>query len=235
MNTRHRSFLVPTVLTILYTIGFSTIPAQAVIFQDGDFDPSQWQTHLFMTQTSTANNSTLSSGGNPANFRSLYMFSSTGILQPTGRSMVVELKTSAVVSPNALGGITQVDYAEDHFCECLGGGVLWGPALEQNGTYYIVAGNAMPNGINVVWNDETLLGLTETDFVEVDVNAATWSNPNSHPDFSAAGSPVTFGFVRAKAFVGWTESGMDNWTVHVNETVVSTEQKTWGSLKTMYR
>jgi len=149
--------------------------------------------------------------------------------------MVVELKTSAVVTPGLLGGITRVDYAEDHYCECLGGSVLWGPALEQGGTYYIVAGHVMPNGMNFVWGTEILMGLTETDFVEADVNSATWSNPNSHPDFSAAGSPVTFGFVRAKVFAGWTESTMDNWTVHVNESVVSNEQKSWGSLKASFR
>ncbi len=235
MNIQHRSLLSATILGIMFFIGFSAVPAHAVIFQDGDFDPSQWQTQLFMTYTSTANNSTLSSGGNPASFRSLYMFSSMGFMQPTGRSMVVELKTSAVVSPATLGGITHVDYAEDHYCECFGGGVLWGPALEQNGTYYIVVGNVMPNGINSVWGNEILMGLTENDFVEVDVNSATWSNPNSHPDFSAAGSPVTFGFVRAKAFTGWTESVMDNWLVHVNESVVSNEQQSWGSLKASFR
>ncbi|MBC8423219.1 hypothetical protein H8E07_03770 [bacterium] len=52
----------------------------------------------------------------------------------------------------------------------------------------------------------TLTGLTATDFAEVDVNSSTWSNPNSHPDFSAAGLPVTFGYVRAKAFTPHTES-----------------------------
>ncbi len=235
MKTQPHSTRLTTTLAILFFIGLSALPAHAVIFEDNDFVPAQWQTQLFMTQTSTANNTTQPNGGNPANFRSLYMYSSMGFMQPTGRSMVVELKTSAVVSPAALGGITQVDYAEDHYCECFGGSVLWGPALEQNGTYYIVAGNTMPNGINVVWGNEILTGLTETDFVEVDVNAATWSNPASHPDFSAAGSSVTFGFVRAKAFTGWTESTMDNWTLHVNETVVSTGQKSWGSLKTSYR
>ena len=167
MKIPHTSVPAITILSILFFFGFSAVSAYAIIFQDGDFNTAQWQTQLFMTQTSTANNTTQPSGGNPANFRSLYMYSSMGILQPTGRSMVVELKPSAVVSPTALGGVTTVDYSEDHYCECFGGGVLWGPAIEQGGTYFLVAGNAMPNGINVAWNNVALTGLTENDFVEV--------------------------------------------------------------------
>ena len=81
----------------------------------------------------------------------------------------------------------------------------------------------------------TLSGLTAIDFAEVDVASGTWSNPNSHPDFSAAGLPVTFGFVRAKAFVAHTNSVLDNWSVSVNETVVDTEHQSWGTLKSLYR
>ena len=223
------------VLAVSLSLILITQPAGAVIFTDSEFVPAQWQSQSFLTQTSTASATTAASGGNPAAHRSINLYSSTGFLQPVGRAMLVELKTSAVVSPAAVGGINLVDYSEDHRCTCLGGGVLWGPALEQGGTYYIVPGNATPNSFTLPWETVTLSGLTAIDFAEVDVASGTWSNPNSHPDFSAAGLPVTFGFVRAKAFVAHTNSVLDNWSVSVNETVVDTEHQSWGTLKSLYR
>jgi len=221
-------------LVISLSLFLFSLPAQAIIFGDGDFVPSQWQSQTFLTQTSTAMVATMASGGNPADFRAVDLYSSGGFLQPMGRSMIVDLNTTAVVSPAAVGGITQVNYAEDHYCQCIGGGVLWGPAVEQGGSYYIVPGNAMPNAVSG-WYNESLTGLTGADFELVDVNSNTWSNPAVHTDFSAAGAPVTFGYVRAKAFIANTESGLDNWGVAVNESAVATESQTWGTLKGLYR
>ncbi len=225
-----------TVLLVLVTTLMAVaMSAQAVTFNDGDFVPSQWQSQTFLTYTSTATPSTVASGGNPDAYRSLYLFSSLGFLQPTGRSMIVETKTSAVVTPASVGGITQVDYNEDHYCMCLGGSVLWGPAVEQGGVYYIVPGNVMPNGMVVNWYNEGLTGLTASDFERVDVNSVTWTDPSQNPDFSAAGGPVTFGFVRAKAFSPYTNTVLDNWSVGVNESAVAVESKAWGAVKSSYR
>ncbi len=234
-NRMNQSTFPLTALAVFLCLIVFTYEAQAVVFGDGDFIPAQWQSQTFLTQTSTAAASTLSLVGNPPDARSLVLYSSTGFLQPVGRSMIVELKTSAVVSPASVGGITQVDYTEDHYCECFGGGVLWGPAVEQGGVYYIVPGHAMPNGISNVWMTESLTGLTAADFDQVDVNSSVWSNPNSHPDFSSGGLPVTFGYVRAKAFVAHTESVLDNWSVTVTEGVVANENQSWGTLKSAYR
>ncbi|MCP4292969.1 MAG: hypothetical protein GY780_14180 [bacterium] len=218
-------------LAMILTLG----QAQAVIFQDGDFDPSQWQSHMLWTQSSNAINTTQANGGNPASNRSLYLYSSSGFNQPMGRIMVVELKTSAQVTPAVIGGINQIDYSEDYNCSCIGGSVLWGPALEQGGTLYIVPGHLIPSAISVPWTNEVLTGLTAMDFEEVDVNSATFANSSSHPDFSVAGGPVTFGFVRAKSFIAWTDSRLDNWTLQVNETTVSTDEREWDALKSIYR
>jgi len=239
MTIRYRCIiqLIQKISLLMVSAGLLLVaqPAVAIIFTDGDFVPSQWQSHIFLTQTSTAAASTVVGGGVPGDHREIVLYSSTGFLQPTGRSMLVELKTSAVVSPATLGGITNVDYVEDHFCSCFGGGVLWGPALEQGGVYYIVPGNATPNSLLLTWETVSLAGLTELDFEEALVTAPGWTDGSSHPDFSAAGGPITFGYVRAKAFVATTSSVLDNWTVSVNETAVGVETQQWGSLKSLYR
>lgn len=221
----------------VFTLGLllSAQPAAAIVFSDADFNPADWVAQAFLTETSTAAASTQLSGGNPDDHRKIDLYSSSGFQQPTGKSMLVELKISAVVSPVALGGITVVDYQEDHRCTCVGGGVLWGPALEQGGLYYIVPGNSMPNSFTLPWTVEALTGLTATDFEEVVISSPTLTNAASHPDFSATGLPITFGYVRAKAFLATTSSFLDNWSVSINETAVGAETRPWGVVKALYR
>jgi len=113
--------------------------------------------------------------------------------------------------------------------------MMWGPALEQGGQFYIVPGHVMPNSFSLPWQNEAITALTAADFEEVSVTSTTWSNPASHPDFSASGAPITFGYVRAKASVGHTTSFLDNWTVTVVEPAVPTAARSWGAIKSTFR
>jgi len=236
MNIRYRGtshHLVFLLLAILGVIGFSQ-PAQAVIMSDGVFNPANWSGQVFVTGTSTGYATTDLTGGVPNEHRRISSISSGSFLS-WDRSLFIDLNTTAVVNLATLGGITQIDYSEDHRCACIGGGMLWGPALEQGGQFYIVTGNVMPNSHTLPWQYETLSALTAIDFEEVSVTSSTWSNPASHPDFSAGGAPITFGYVRAKAFISATTSLLDNWSVSVNETPVATEDINWGSAKSIFR
>jgi len=210
-------------------------PAAAIIFTDGDFVPTQWQGQAVNFGNTSASASTLVGGGAPGGFRLISLNSSWQWLQPQRRVMWVDLKTSATVTPGALGGITNVDYVEDQKCSCFIAGILWGPVVEQNGAYYIVTGNAMPNTMDLTWDTFALAGLTATDFEEIQLTGLSWTNPSSHPDFSAAGAPVTFGYGRGMAYDTTIDSSLDNWTVAVNETAVATTTTQWGTLKGLYR
>jgi hypothetical protein len=220
-------------ITILVALAPS---ARASLFTDGDFVSINWTGQQFVTGTSTASATTSATGGQPAAYRSVVNVSSGGPLSGWDRSLYVELNNTAIYDPNASGAITQLDYSEDHFCTCLGGGMLWGPAIEQGGTYYIVTGNVIPNGTaSFAWANAQLIGLTASDFEEVQVTGSSWSLATSQPDFSSSGAPITFGYVRAKAFVASTSSGLDNWTVSVNESPVATDHANWSTIKGAYK
>lgn len=237
MSIHHRGSIriVAVVVTILFgTIGFSS-SAQAIVLGDGVFNPANWSGQTFVTGTSTASATTALSGGVPDEYRNIDNTSSGSPLSGWDRSLFVDLNTTAVANPASLGGINLIDYSEDHRCVCIGGGMMWGPALEQGGQFYIVPGNFMPNSFTLPWQNEGLTALTAVDFEEVAVTSTTLSNPASHPDFSASGAPITFGYVRAKAFIGTTTSFLDNWSVAIDEMPVAAEELNWGALKSLYR
>ncbi|PIV82101.1 hypothetical protein COW53_00740 [bacterium CG17_big_fil_post_rev_8_21_14_2_50_64_8] len=237
MSIHHRgSIRIRTVaLAVLAgSIGFSS-SAQALILGDGVFNPANWSGQAFVTGTSTASATTSLSGGVPDEYRDISNTSSGSPLSGWDRSLFVDLNTTAVANPASLGGINLIDYSEDHRCVCIGGGMMWGPALEQGGQFYIVPGNAMPNSFTLPWQNEALTALTAADFEEVSVTSTTWTNPASHPDFSASGAPITFGYVRAKAFIGATESYLDNWSVAIDELPVDVEELNWGTAKSTFR
>ncbi|MGE0857469.1 MAG: hypothetical protein AB7P42_00100 [Gammaproteobacteria bacterium] len=191
---------------------FASSLSQAATFADGSF-ADNWTTITVGDGTSAA--ARVTSGGNPNSY-----FSITNVTDPGESVYGVYLKTTAVYTPALEGAIASIDYDEDaKFFVGGGNHQAGGMALRQNGVLYITNTAAYTNGAD--WGPlmtsmltppsvaVTFAGLSAEDF-------STIADVNLHPDFSASGAAITFGFFRANGSSNTRVSGIDNWSVTVN-------------------
>jgi hypothetical protein len=111
------------------------------------------------------------------------------------------------------GPIGFLNYAEDRIA--LGGAAVQGAfALEQNGIVYQIDLGSFNAGVFTagVWQH----------VVRANLRPPFNFSPLPGPDFSANGSEIFFGYVRATAtldmYGGDVEHGIDNWRVEVHKT-----------------
>jgi hypothetical protein len=119
-------------------------------------------------------------------------------------------------NPRTSGAIDHVDYAEDQieFSPPFNGAAI-GCAIfvVQDGRIFTASlSSSAFTGLS--WNRTKLSGLVAADFSTSIPDGGT-----THPDFSASGAPITFGFVRSNtnsiAGAETTTHGIDNWSVVV--------------------
>jgi hypothetical protein len=183
-----------------------TVRCPGVMLCDDTFDNEDW-TVLFGTDGGgSAEGQQVASDGNPGAFRQVV--NQTG----AGSMSAVHLNTQLVYDPRASGPITWLDFAYDSrmlagFGDGQGGRVT----LRQNGAVYCY-GYVFEN--TGEWTPRALNRLTSADF-------GLWgfSAPGAppHPDFSATGTPIEFGFQRDNTGGGYRiDCGVDNWRVMIN-------------------
>jgi hypothetical protein len=194
-------------------------------FSDGTFNDADW-THVKLFDSSpiprvlTASQSI--SGGNPGTFQLL--------TQDRGNLGLgyAHLMAGAIYSPTVSGAIDRLSFSYDvqSFITVPGGGgfASFSPLLLQNGTYYtlsidgsITLEDHAQIGSWVHWVHPRLLppdppGLFAADFIR------SGAGP-FHPDFSASGAPIQFGYFTDNLFIetgsGQFAAGIDNWSVIV--------------------
>lgn len=192
---------------------------------DRYFYDNDWTVQTVMVGNPFPSSSTQrrATGGNPDYYRSTQdTFPATGVSAPHTIT-TVHLDLLHSYNPASRGPIDHIDYQVDqillratpvHWTTPVYGYLL----VVQNGIIYR-GGQTIIN--SPTWQTSTLNGLQATDFHPLD-------NPtsSSHPDFSAQGPPLTFGYA---SFVGQTfsaptqpppenlvyEHGIDNWRVTV--------------------
>jgi hypothetical protein len=114
------------------------------------------------------------------------------------------------------GPIGTLDYDEDALLFApAGDGQLTGLAIRQGDVVYVHPVGVTPD---VVWTHKSKAGITAADLYELNDAGQLFT---SHPDFSATGAPIQFGFLRANSNGNgggaYTLSGaIDNWFVRVN-------------------
>ena len=135
-------------------------------------------------------------GGNPGPFRNV-----TDVLNaaPQGSETIVlstSIYTPFTYNPSVTGAIASLNYAEDAACTagCFGAGQSTGPALLQGGNLYILSSSSVITGPGALWLPHALSGLTAVDFGLVNVTPTTIFDNTQHPNFSATGAPIQFGF-----------------------------------------
>lgn len=125
--------------------------------------------------------------------------------------------TAQTYSPSLSGPIATIAVSMDYECPdsvgtCLNAdGQAFGPAVMQNGKYFVVTTFGASTGVTTGWKTFTSSGLTALNFYEVLPDGST---SQQHPDFSSAGAPINCGFYTANFTYGGSfqnHAGYDNW------------------------
>jgi hypothetical protein len=184
-------------------------------YRDGVFNDSDWALTLERTSGAAggvAANQVLT-GGLPCAYRYLYL---AVCHQPnvTETSWGFNMRNDATYDPGTQGALSSIRFDADIY-EYAGYHYAYGPALSQNGKFYYVA----PFSTNG-WSHVHSESVVATDF-------RTTVDAGDHPDFSATGLPIRFGFVIAYTVdcissgycCAATDGGIDNWAVTVDPAV----------------
>ena len=180
---------------------------------DGTFADTNWSLSLDPGGPAgiglTESGAQSATGGNPGSYRrmteSATFFTDAGIFHQY---------LAGSYNPAVSGAISSIDYTEDHILFSKTGDttVKSIPALLQNGLIYFSA-IALPV-TSAAWTTATESGLDSTTF-----SAFSSQPPTPHPDFSASGGVITFGYLifdNGTGLNATTTHGIDNWafTVH---------------------
>lgn len=191
--------------------------ANNVQFLDSTFNDADWQTETI----TSGNGGTIAvrqrhAVGEVGAFREI-----TNTVYQTSRginSNVIGLhwRVEAIYDPQTQGAITAIDYSEDaSLIQGFGEGQAAGLVLRQNQQVYLPVSRLITPEFN--WTHKELRDLQEQDFVAI-------GTTDQHPDFSATGAPIQFGFFRANATTNSEysiTSGINNWSVSINPTPIA--------------
>jgi hypothetical protein len=206
--------MVSAVLAALAFASSAPAIAQSTTFFDGDFT-SDWT--YFQIPAGNGGSGSMAvqgGGGNPGT----YVVASTQVAGGCAAIYAFAFKTSATYNPASAGALPGVSYSEDaKLIDGFGSGQATGPAILQGGRVYVLPG--FPTGTDTNWHRMVAGGLSASSFIEVlGGPCPDYSDPGSHPDFSVAGAPMTFGYFRANSqiepFPSYSiTAAIDNWSV----------------------
>jgi hypothetical protein len=195
--------------------------AGAVTVSDDTFVNGNWS----LTQFSSGSGGTVAAaqsatGGNPGAFRiTTDTLTGGGVVSAV---LGASIYAPFVYTPTVSGGIGSISYSEDAACTsgCFGSGQSTGPALLQNGKFYILSSSTVITGPATTFASHALSGLTALDFGLVSVVGGAIVDATQHPDFSATASPIQVGYFRANGTGpgggGYTlAAGIDNWQITI--------------------
>lgn len=127
-------------------------------------------------------------------------------------------KVGAIYDPHTQGAIAGIDYSEVAILiDGFGEGQAAGLALRQNQQIYLPVSRLTTPEPG--WTPKELNDLQAQDFVAI-------GTTDRHPDFSATGTPIQFGFFRANTTTNDQYSiisGIDDWSVSINPAVMVDE------------
>jgi len=249
LNPAHRKDAVKSKMTVrllgggfvlLLVFAFVGL-AQSATFSDSVFADSDW-TVFDVFQGNGGSSSGIQATGGPTGdldttFREIIVNVNAAPAGGVSTVISVHTKAGAVYDPATQGAIASIDTAQDAiFLSFTIGGVgpqdpntcpTCGPGtglfIGQGGKSYFRTLGAVDSAS---WKHLAATGLTATDFVEMTTDGIVL--PESHPDFSAAGGLLEFGFFRHNStpnVSAQTVSGIDNWTVTVHPLVVPPEEQ----------
>jgi hypothetical protein len=174
------------------------VPAGAIEITDSDFQDSNWDVVITQSEGAIVDAQAVreTSGGvdNSAFRRMTHVLENPGTCPDGSCTMIVfhKIGTTYDPSPSGQGAIDYIDYTEAQrviMPAFEGGAVGWALAVEQAGQRYTAL--AEVTSFNVTgWTTNGLCELTAADFGPTD---------GPHPDFSASGGELTFGYTRSNS------------------------------------
>ena len=127
-------------------------------------------------------------------------------------------RVGATYAPQTQGAIAAIDYSEEAILiNGFGEGQAAGLALRQNQQIYLPVSRLITPEPS--WTRKELNALQAQDFVAM-------GGTDQHPDFSAAGAPIQFGFFRANTTTNAQysiTSGIDSWSVSIRSVAEANE------------
>lgn len=187
-----------------------TATAGTTQFQDGVFDDADWTISILTAGAGgTGSAAQQIAGGNPDEYRA-----HTIDVLPETAVAIVAVRNDSNYDPGVTGAIGEIDYSEDaRFTTGSGPGMFSWPLVVQGGVNYVATGLAVPE---MVWTGKALNDLGAADFGRLDANLVVIFDDN--PDFSPAGDPMQFGYVRMYASEGSETlvADIDNWSITVD-------------------
>jgi hypothetical protein len=209
-----------TIMTVfIMAAGLLCTHAEALTtFFDDTFNDSDWTRFaehqsgpLFFEETAEQR----TSGGNPGAYRHMTHYWGSGT-----QVFVFHLNNNAIYDPSAQGAIVSINYSADIIgfyyspnFGVFGDGIL----IEQDGRLFRTVTQGNP--FNNLWQTKSFTGLTADNFTALD-------DLVSHPDFSSAGSPIKFGYIRANTIFttpATLSHGIDNWSVTISTVPIKQE------------
>ena len=187
------------------------------VIRDGTFADADWSVITFNTGNGGVVEAAQSADGYPTPSRRVHVKVNASP-SPSESSVVngVSLFGGKVYDPQAQGGFATLDYFEDAMLvQGFGDGQATGVAVRQNGNVYVRYVGTTPD---FAWTPKQNLGIPASGFVRI-VDGGF--DTGSHPDFSASGGAIEFGFMRSNSTSpganGYeTIALIDNWTVLIN-------------------
>lgn len=195
--------------------------AAAVTFSDSTFADPDWSSQqLILTGAfpsapgATFSAGQVGSGGTPGAYRE----ATQTYHGPNMAILVAHMRTASVYDPGLSGPVAGFNYSFDlnffNFpgtCCSPSNAVGYAAVIEQGGNFYL-GGSVVT--VSASWVPFTITDQTAAHFVLLNGDPLLTS---SHPDFSATGSAITFGYASANgtasASTTSTTSGLDNWVV----------------------
>ncbi len=181
-------------------------PVQAqVVIADQTFNDADWSSVVAgVTGNPTQTAAYSPAGGVSGSYRQMvhHMTSNSYI-------SVAHLYAAATYSPASQGAVQSMSYQEFYRVTnppFPGAAIGIAPAIRQSGTLYF--GPAVAPA-DTVWTSHSLANLTAADFATL--------NGSGHPDFSAVGGLIEFGYARSNAS-GATydvQHDIDNWSYQI--------------------
>ncbi|MBD3886523.1 hypothetical protein IFO70_33150 [Phormidium tenue FACHB-886] len=183
-------------------------------FSDSTFNNADWQTEI--VTSGNGGTVTINQGNTAGDVGSFREITNTVYQTAKGvNSNVIGLhwQVRTTYDPQAQGAIVAINYSEDSILmQGFGEGQATGLALRQNQQVYLPVSRLITPELN--WTQKELRDLQAQDFVAI-------GTTDQHPDFSAQGAPIQFGFFRANTTTNdeySITSGIDNWSVSINPT-----------------
>jgi hypothetical protein len=192
-----------------------------VVYFDDTFSDANWELTPFVNNAGSTSAAQVVTGGNADAYRRVTTSPGPSPAGHPAQILGFHKNLLATYAPGSLGAIAALDYSEDAIMlNGFGDGQASGPALQQDGKVYL---RYAVFAKDANWTPKSFLGLTQDSFSLLNLTDTGIVDGTKHPDFSAAGSPITFGFFRFNATAATASgggsysiiAGIDNWRIAI--------------------